>query len=445
LLDSQSALKFERSFDKIIFEDESCKDKSEALMANYETTTITKKYHDAIVDWQQKNFPELAILEKHWDDYFKGVPPFELVAKVGNLKSETVEIGQYAGRKRFERAKEMVGNAFFSARDIIRAQCSTELGSIQQHRLTLDRAVTDKGKFAVLRIMAEELRHAYQMFWVLDQDATWKKPGLGDVAKQTIEELLSMELGGHVLDAFNIDFGNFLDNVTYATVIDLVGKYQLEMQQVFSYAPMARSMGPMLQEEAFHLGSGRTLLKEIALMAARGEGDYSFEEVQKALNLWYPRGLEMFGNERGGETAVTFGFKDKTNGTAQGEYTEEVRGVVRNINVAVVQQRAPNVSREDAHKLIDEVEATGDTKQGFKPEDLLVLPSQKFFRKRGFDDFVFMPYDVRGQLLTESGKPLSSESYLGYLATVLPERFIGSREHKKFVDQMNEHNRSKAA
>src|SRR3954452_5327996 len=149
-------------------------------MANYSTSTITKKYHDAIADWQKKNFPELELLEKHWDDYFKGVPPFQLFAKMSGLKSDVVEVGQYAGRKRFERAKEMVGNAFFSARDIVRAQCSTELGSIQQHRLTLDQAVSDKSKFAVLRIMAEELRHAYQMIWVLDQDPSWKKPGLGD-------------------------------------------------------------------------------------------------------------------------------------------------------------------------------------------------------------------------------------------------------------------------
>src|SRR6185503_8309962 len=340
----------------------------------YATTTITPHYHSAIVDWQEKNFPELKILVKHWEDYFKGVPAFQLVAKIGDLKSEIVEVGQYAGNRRFEHAKEMVGNAFFSARDIVRAQCSTELGSIQQHRLTLDRAVSDKGKFAVLRIMAEELRHAYQMFWVLDQDPTWKKPGLGDVAKQTIEELLSMELGGHVLDAFNIDFADFLDNVTYATVIDLVGKYQLEMQQVFSYAPMARSMGPMLQEEAFHLGSGRKLLKEIGQMAARGEGDYSIQDIQRALCLWYPRGLEMFGNEHGGETVVTFGFKDKTNGTAQSEYVEEVLGVVRNVNVGIVQELLPGRSREEAHLLIDEIERSGDVKQGIKPEDLLSLP-----------------------------------------------------------------------
>lgn len=403
------------------------------------TTTITQKYHDAIVDWQERNFPEFDILMKHWDDYFKGVPPFQLVAKIGGLKSNIVEVGQYAGNMRFEHAKEMVGNAFFSARDIVRAQCSTELGSIQQHRLTLDKAVNDKAKFSVLRIMAEELRHAYQMFWVLDQDPTWKKPGLGDVARQTIEELLSMELGGHVLDAFNIDFNDFLDNVTYATVIDLVGKYQLDMQQVFSYAPMARSMGPMLQEEAFHIGSGRKLLKEISQMAARGEGDYSIEDVQRAMNLWFPRGLEMFGNEQGGETAVTFGFKDKTNGTAQAEYVEEVRGVVRNVNVAIVQEQIPGASREDAHSLIDEVEKSRDPKRGIRLEDLIAVPDLKFFRKRGPEEIIFKPYAIRGELLTESGAPLSPDEYLRYLSTVLPTKFIGSREYNKYVDQMREY------
>jgi 1,2-phenylacetyl-CoA epoxidase catalytic subunit len=407
-------------------------------MANYETTTITKKYHDAIVDWQKKNFPEMAMLEKHWGDYFKGQPPFELVSKVGTIKSDTVDVGQYAGRRRFEKAKEMVGNAFFSARDIIRAQCSTELGSIQQHRLTLDQSVSDKAKFSVLRIMAEELRHAYQMFWVLDQDPTWKKPGMGDVAKQTIEDLLGMELGTHVLDAFNIDFNDFLDNVTYATVIDLVGKYQLEMQQVFSYAPMARSMGPMLQEESFHLGSGRSLLKEIAQMAARDEGNYSIADVQKAMNLWLPRGLEMFGNEHGGETAVTFGFKDKTNGVAQSEYYEEVRGVVRNINVAIIQERIPSIERTAAHEILDEIERSGDIVRGLGPEDVILMPDTKFFRKRGPEDIIFRPYDVRGNLITEEGKPLSQEGYLKYLANVLPERFIGTREYNKYVNQMQE-------
>jgi len=404
-------------------------------MPNYTTATIDQKYHDAIVGWQEKNFPELKLLEKHWDDYFKGQPPFQLSAKIGDLKNDAIPVGQYAGRPRFERARDMVGNMFFSSRDIIRAQASTELGSIQQHRLSLDRAISDKAKFAILRIMAEELRHAYQMFWVLEHDSTWKKPGLGDVARQTIDELLAMELGTHVLDAFNIDFFDFLCNVTFATVIDLVGKYQLEMQQVFSYAPMARSMGPMLQEEAFHLGSGRSLLKEIGEMAARGEGEYSVEDIQKSLNMWFPRGLEMFGNEAGGETAVTFGFKDKTNGTAQGEYVEEVNGVINNVNVAMVLQRLPGASREDARAVVAEIEKSGDPNRGVKPEDILFLPDVKFFRKRGLEDVIFKPFDTRGQLITEAGSPISQERYNQYLATVLPARFVSSREFKKYVDE----------
>ena len=146
----------------------------------------------------------------------------------------------------------------------------------------------------------------------------------------------------------------------------------------------------------------------------------------------------MFGNETGGETAVTFGFKDKTNGVAQSEYIEEVRGVIRNVNVAMIQELLPGTSREDSHTLIDEIERSGDPKQGIKPEDLLELPDTKFFRKRGPEELIFASYDVKGQLLTENGGPLSPEGYLQYLSAVLPAQFIGSREYNKYVDQMRE-------
>src|SRR5258706_1343189 len=293
------------------------------------------------------------------------------------------------GQPRFEQAGDMVGNMFYTARDIIRAQASTELGSIQQHRLTLEEAPTDQMKLAVLRIMAEELRHGYQMFWVFDHDKSWKKPGHPDVAQETMDELLSMELGNHVLDAFNIPFSNFLDNVVFATVIDLVGKYQLEMQKVFSYAPMARSMGPMLSEEGFHIGSGRGFLKELAL-----GGHYSVEEIQRAVNAWVPRGIEMFGNERGGETAMAFGFKDRNNGTAQAEYHGEVREVLELINVEIVKSRVKDITAPDARTLVREVQDTGEAIKGIRPEDLLFVPDVKFFRKRGLEEIPLIPYDL---------------------------------------------------
>src|SRR5260370_10917990 len=162
----------------------------------------------------------------------------------------------------------------------MRGEASDGVGSNEQHRLTLEEAPTDQMKISILRIMAEELRHGYTRFWVFDHAETWRKPGHPDVAKETMDELLSMKIGNHVLDAFNIPFHDFLDNVVFATTIDLVGKYQLEMQKVFSYAPMARSMSPMLSEEGYHIGSGRGFFKELAIGADSNKPLYSIEAIQ---------------------------------------------------------------------------------------------------------------------------------------------------------------------
>ena len=405
-------------------------------MAAYTTETIEPRYHEALVAWQKKNFPELQFLQDNWTKYYASQTPFQLFAKIGKLPSDQINHGRMAGQPRIEHAGEMVGNMFYSARDIIRAQASTELGSIQQHRLTLEEAPTDQMKMAVLRIMAEELRHGYQMFWVLDHDSSWKKPGHPDIARETMDELLSMELGNHVLDAFNIPFVNFLDNVVFATAIDLVGKYQLEMQRVFSYAPMARSMGPMLSEEGFHIGSGRGFLKELAIAATNGSGRYSIDEMQRTINAWVPRGVEMFGNERGGQTAVAFGFKDRNNGTAQAEYHGEVREVVELVNVAVVQTKVRDISAPDARSIVREVQDTGERVNGVAPADLLYVPDMKFFRSRGMEEIVYMPYDVHGNLITADGKPVNGEKYLAYLETVLPAYYVKGSEFAKYREAL---------
>jgi hypothetical protein len=249
-----------------------------------------------------------------------------------------------------------------------------------------------------------------------------------------MDELLAMELGNHVLDAFNIPFNNFLDNVIFATVIDLVGKYQLEMQRVFSYAPMGRSMGPMLSEEGFHIGSGRGFLKELAVGALSDDAHYSIDDIQKVINAWVPRGVEMFGNERGGETAIAFGFKDRNNGAAQSEYYNEVREVVELVNVAVVQAKVKEITAPDARSLVREVQDTGETMKGVSPSDLLFVPDMKFFRGRGLEEIVYMPYDVHGNLISDNGKPIGGERSLEYLKSVIPAYFVKTKEFKKYQD-----------
>jgi len=191
-------------------------------------------------------------------------------------------------------------------------------------------------------------------------------------------------------------------------------------------------MGPVLSEEGFQIGWGRGFVRELAVSATAQSGRYSIDDIQKALNVWIPRGLEMFGNERGGKTAVAFGFKDRNNGTAQSEYYNEVREVLELINVEIAKAKVKDLTAPDARTLVREVQDTGERLQDVAPEDLLFAPDMKFFRARGLEEIVFMPYDVHGELLMEDGKPISSEQYRAYLRTVLSPSYLENREFQKY-------------
>jgi benzoyl-CoA 2,3-dioxygenase component B len=368
----------------------------------FQELLLPERYHEALVQWQRRNFPDLEVLLSHWHEHFPGEPPFSLTAKLAPLKDETIEAGTFRGLPKITRAAQMRGNMLYTAVRIVKAQCSTELGSIQQHLETLDSTVSDRTKFSILRICAEELRHAYQMFWVLSQDTSWSEAGVADIADQTMNELLAMTTGSHVLDAFNIPFQDPLDNMMFSFLIDRVGKYQLSMQQVFSYAPMAQSMAPMLHEESFHLRTGYELVRGVAVEAASGAGRWGLDEIQKRINWWFPRGAEMFGSPEGGQANVAFGFKDRLNGESFQAYTAEVARLLRRINMAVLQARDPSLSREA-------IERRAETEPG-----LLELPHMSFFRMRGSQEIALQPFGVKGNRLPH-------DEYWEHLQQVLPK------------------------
>jgi 1,2-phenylacetyl-CoA epoxidase catalytic subunit len=394
----------------------------------FEIRTLPESLHRRILDWQRRTFAdEYEYLLRRWSDFYPAQPPFRLVAKLGPLPSPVVEVGCFRGRPRFERAAELDEEMILQTARIIKAQCSTELGSIQQHRESLAKAQDARAQFNVMRVMAEEFRHAYQMLYVLASD-DWTQVGK-DVAGQTVEQLLAMRTGEHVLDAFNLFFDSFVDNVVFAAVIDRVGKYQLEMQRAFSYAPMARSMGPMLYEEAFHISTGIHPLRRWAAEAARDEGNVSTEMIQKHLNKWIPRGLEMFGDERGGKTVVELGFKDRLNGEAQAQYYEELQTeVIDALNYEVLRVFDPSIDRLEAPAVAARILATGEAWKGCSREKLFYRPSPRFFRRRGVH--AFETCDVEG-------KPIRDLSaYLCFLRRNLPDAYITGPDFKVYVDNL---------
>jgi 1,2-phenylacetyl-CoA epoxidase catalytic subunit len=392
---------------------------------NVKTTTLPKNFHDAVLKWKDAYLPDYEFLLDNWEKHFPREPRFDLCAYRELGMCTEIECGDAKGKPKFTRAADMNPEQAHHLHGAIRAQASTEFGSIQQHRLTLARAQDEEEQFWILRMMAEELRHGYQMLHLLVED-DWTSVSK-ESASDMIEDILSMNTGSHLLGAFNIDFDSFVDNVVFCALIDRVGKYQLAMQKISAYQPMAESMPQMLREEAFHLASGVVPMRRWVMQAAKGEGLISVDMIQKAFNKWLPRGLEMFGDERGGGTNVRFGLKPMKNAEAQTQYYDEVGKLVRDLNLRYLRARVPALGPTEAENALDRILA-GEIVEDVKREDLLHMPHPDFFRRRGVPAFRMAGF--AGERFDDF------QAYLRHLEASLPDAYRAGRDYKDFVDAM---------
>src|SRR5262249_46231225 len=95
-----------------------------------------------------------------------------------------------------------------------------------------------------------------------------------------------------LLGSFNVDVDNWVDFFTYTEFVDRDGKFQLNMLSTSGFAPLARSMGPMLREEGFHLGTGHMGLQRIVKA-----GRVPPALLQKYVNKWLSTAYDLFGKD----------------------------------------------------------------------------------------------------------------------------------------------------
>ena len=388
-----------------------------------ELRTLPKAYHEAVEHWQRHNFPEYPELAKRWQQYFPKDAEFCLCARLETGMPAEIQIGDRKGQPKAIVPKELDKEAAEQLLMIIRAQASTEFGSIQQHHGTFERANDPQDQTWVLRVMAEELRHGYQMMHLLTS-ADWSSVTDTKPADM-VEEILNMQTGSHVLAAFNLEYDSFGDSIAFAAFIDRVGKYQLTMQKVNAYAPMAASMPPMLREEAFHLAAGVIPMRRWMEAAARDRNAaMDVPTIQKMVAKWFARGLEMFGDERGGQTNVKLGLKDMTNREAQDLYIAECEKMLDDINTRFVRTRLAHLSRDDADAACVRIKK-GETVDGITRDDLLRLPDRRFFRRRGEPAFSLFGHD--GEQFTDV------ETYIAHVLAHLPEAYRASIDVKHWI------------
>ena len=304
--------------------------------------------------------------------------------------SQEIEFGEFKGRKKFQKVLDIpTQDMRDSLLHLIFYQGDTEFGSSEQQRKLINTAPSDYDRQCLLRVMREEQRHGWQMCHVLVNN-------FGDSGKLEARKLLERRAydGTRLLGAFNKNIDDFIDFVTYTCFIDRDGKYQLTMLRDSSFAPLSRSMGPMLKEEAFHLFTGQSGLSRIIKA-----GKLPLEILQKYLNKWLSVGYDLFGKDHSSAAArfYRWGFKGRFD---EATATDPPKDLDR------LNDEARNLYYQEDCEIINSL--NGLIPQG---QPKLRAPDMKFNRQIG---------DYAGKFYSIEGNPLAEAEHKEHLKKVLP-------------------------
>ena len=335
-----------------------------------------------------------------WIDYFQvwrkdiDLDPaisdnYRFEAKYGDLHSPEIEFGDFRGDRKWEKILDVPDQRIRDALlHLITYQGDTEFASVEQQRELTATAPSDYDCQSLVRIMREEMRHGWQMCHIL-------MTHFGDSGKVEAQKLLERRAfnNSRLLGSFNQPVENWLDFFTYTQFIDRDGKFQLGMLSHSAFAPLARSMGPMLKEESFHLGTGNNGLKRIIKA-----GRLPLSIMQKYFNKWIPTAYDLFGTSHSSSAhwSYVWGLKGRFDEDQNTETPDR------------------DLLNEYARKLYhEEIKGLVDLLNRERPEDTpaLYLPDLRYHRSIG--EFAGQRYSVDGRLLDEA-------AYERHLAETLP-------------------------
>lgn len=129
------------------------------------------------------------------------------------------------------------------------------------------------------------------------------------------------------MEAFRGQITTWEDFAVFGFLIDRVGRFQLEEFIGATYLPLARVVEDpyIIREEEGHIDFGTNATAEFA-----AKGGESKERIQKAVDYWYPKGLDMFGNSKSyrSERYIFWGLKRRPNAVARQEYKDEIDALI---------------------------------------------------------------------------------------------------------------------
>ncbi|MBI4446995.1 MAG: phenylacetate-CoA oxygenase subunit PaaI [Acidobacteria bacterium] len=341
---------------------------------------------------KQSTFDDWIELFRAWQKNLglnqKEIEKYQFETKYDQIPQSEIEFGHYRGERKWEKILHVPDQRIRDALlHLIIYQGDTEFASVEQQRNLLNTAPSDYDFLGLMRVMCEEMRHGWQMSTLLIDH-------FGQTGKTEAQKMLQRcaDQQQRLLGSFNQPVNHWIDFFTYAEFIDRDGKFQLTMLSTSAFAPLARSMPPMLREEYYHLLTGNT-----GLMRTLKAGRVPVEIIQKYFNKWIPTAYDLFGTDYSSMARWSYVWGVK------GRFDERENSQEPDLD---------NLNEHNRKLYVKEIQTYIEAMNKIRPEGSpeLYVPSTCFNRSIG--EFAGKSYDPHGNLLTQEEYDLNQDEFL---------------------------------
>ena len=204
---------------------------------------------------------------------------------------------------------------------VLTIQADCEIGGPHLYvKDILPSAPSKTDQLVVARTAAEEVDHFRKIARVA-----------GDMGVD-VSPVLSQPNQERYLDAFRGIIRTWEDFAVFGFLIDRVGRYQLEEFFGSSYRPLEEILPKVVKEEIGHIGYGESKTAEMALKGGESKG-----KIQRALDFWYVKALDMFGRSDStrDQRYIYWGLKRRPNAQARAEFIREVDPLILKMGLKV--------------------------------------------------------------------------------------------------------------
>lgn len=248
---------------------------------------------------------------------------------------ETGLLERIATGEAIESQAEMTDDYRENLIHLMTMQADSELAGAFGYVPWIMQAPSTSEMLAVAQIAKDEVRHARVMYILLKElgvDVEARVQSFNYALRVDESDIGTQRAGQDArVNIFYYPIKTWADFIMFNVLMDRGAGFQLQDVEQSSYGPWRRAMQGIMKEETMHIAHGDAWLKRWGSDAAH------HDDVQEALDRWYPRVMNIFGRPQSPKNLLyrRYGLKRRDNDVVRQAFAAEVGELCASVDLTL--------------------------------------------------------------------------------------------------------------